>query len=71
MRTSLLLSALAGVLAASPALAQDMAPPVPQDTAATTEPGRPVANTLRGFRIEGNVCGDRYQSQGTHRDKLG
>ncbi len=83
MRTTLLLSTLAGLIAATPSLAQDMtppppppapqdmAPPVPQDAATTTEPGRPVADTLRGFRIEGNVGGDRYRSQGTHRDKLG
>ncbi|MGI4731973.1 MAG: outer membrane protein [Janthinobacterium lividum] len=83
MRTTVLLSTLAGLMAVTPAFAQemappppppapqDMAPPVTQDTAATTEPGRPAADSLRGFRVEGNFGGDRFQSQGTHRDKFG
>lgn len=74
MRISILLSTLAGLLVATPALAQDMAPPppsAPQDPPPMAEPGRPVADTLRGFRIEGNAGGDRFMSQGTHRDKFG
>lgn len=71
MRAPFLLSALAGLMAGTPALAQDMTPPpAPQDATAPAEPGA-IANTLRGFRIEGNVGGDRYQSQGVHRNKLG
>jgi outer membrane immunogenic protein len=27
--------------------------------------------SFRGFRVEGNVGGDRFQSQGTHNDRLG
>lgn len=27
--------------------------------------------SFRGFRLEGNVGGDRFQSQGVHRDKFG
>ena len=29
------------------------------------------ATSFRGFRLEGNVGGDRFQSQGNHNDKLG
>jgi len=30
-----------------------------------------LTTSFRGFRIEGNIGGDRYQSQGIHNDKLG
>ena len=30
-----------------------------------------ITNEFRGFRIEGNVGGDRFQSQGIHNTKLG
>lgn len=74
MRTIFVLASLAGLIATVPALAQDMTtPPAPpmQDAGMPPAADRPVADTLRGFRIEGNIGGDRYQSQGVHRDKLG
>ncbi len=72
-----MLSAAALALVAVPALAQDMAAPPMQDasTAPVSTPANPVDGTatasLRGIRIEGNFGGDRFQSQGTHRDKFG
>lgn len=30
-----------------------------------------LTSSFRGFRVEGNAGGDRFQSQGTHNDKLG
>ena len=30
-----------------------------------------MTTSFRGFRIEGNAGGDRFQSQGTHNDKFG
>jgi outer membrane immunogenic protein len=30
-----------------------------------------TTTSFRGFRVEGNVGGDRFQSQGVHNDKLG
>jgi len=30
-----------------------------------------ITTTFRGFRIEGNAGGDRFQSQGNHNDKFG
>jgi outer membrane immunogenic protein len=59
------LAALIGAgIAAQPALAQD----------ATTTTGDEVASngtSFRGVRIEGNVGGDRFQSEGNHNDKFG
>lgn len=73
MRKSLLLSALTSLIIATPAFAQDTTTPPPQQDAATQAEmaSRPVADSFRGFRIEGNAGGDRFQSQGTHRDKFG
>lgn len=42
-----------------------------QDTAASDTSVQDSNPTFRGIRIEGNVGGDRFQSQGRHRDKLG
>ncbi len=62
-----LLAAL--VAAAAPAVAQDAsAPPPSQDTSA---PVSTNGTSFRGFRVEGDVGGDRYQSEGVHRNKLG
>ncbi|RZF64510.1 porin family protein [Sphingomonas populi] len=38
---------------------------------ATQDTSSDGASTFRGFRIEGNAGGDRFQSQGRHRDKFG
>ena len=67
MRTVLL--SLAALLAAAPVAAQD-APPPASDTPSSA-PASTNGTTFRGFRIEGDVGGDRYQSEGVHRDKLG
>jgi len=58
------LAVLSGTLlaAAQPALAQDEAAP-----ATVSENG----TTFRGIRIEGNLGGDRFQSEGNHNDKFG
>ncbi|WP_254606337.1 outer membrane protein [Sphingomonas bacterium] len=56
---------------AAPAPAQDAPAPASQDGTIPTPPARPIADTLRGFRIEGNAGGDRFRSQGQHRDKFG
>jgi outer membrane immunogenic protein len=56
--TALALAA-AGMLA-QPALAQD-------DTAAVSSNG----TTFHGIRVEGNLGGDRFQSEGNHNDKFG
>lgn len=65
---SLALSAVAG-----PAFAQDAAAPTP--AIETTNSSTPVdgtsGSTFRGFRVEGDAGGDRFQSQGVHRDKFG
>lgn len=69
-------SLAATFLTAVPALAQDTAAPMAttQDTTAAT-PAEAAANSgsgsFRGFRLEGNFGGDRFQSQGVHRDKFG
>lgn len=39
-----------------------------QDAATTAETNN---TSFRGFRLEGNLGGDRFQSQGTHNDKFG
>jgi len=49
------LAGIVGATLAQPALAQDLDP----------------SGSLRGFRIEGNVGADRFQAEGTHRNKLG
>lgn len=77
MAKFLLLCAATGLMAASPALAQDAS--APQDSASTTtstdtgsDAGLGANGTsFRGFRIEGNLGGDRFMSQGVHRDKFG
>lgn len=54
---------LAGGIAAQPALAQD-----------ATATGTEVASNgtgFRGIRVEGNIGGDRFQSEGNHNDKFG
>ena len=38
---------------------------------ATAASAQDVATSFRGFRLEGNIGGDRFQSQGIHNDKLG
>jgi outer membrane immunogenic protein len=62
MRKIVSLCALAGFAAvATPAFAQDVAPDAPTES----------ATSFRGLRIEGDAGGDRFQSQGVHRDKFG
>jgi len=65
MRTALL-SAVALGLATFGAQAA-----VAQDTTATDTSVSDNGSTFRGFRVEGNAGGDRFQSQGRHRDKFG
>ena len=60
--------AAAALIAPVAAFAQDAS--TDTTTTATTASGLPSA-TFRGFRVEGNVGGDRFQSQGTHNDKFG
>lgn len=58
-----LTAALAAGIAAQPALAQDATPT-----------GTEVASNgtgFRGIRLEGNLGGDRFQSEGNHNDKFG
>ena len=65
---------LAAVVAiASPAFAQDASMPAPatDGSYATTATDNTSGTTFRGFRVEGDAGGDRYQSQGVHRDKFG
>ncbi len=38
---------------------------------ATAASAQDLTTTFRGFRVEGDVGGDRFQSQGVHNDKLG
>lgn len=68
MRT-ILLSFAALVATAAPVAAQDTSAPAQQDT------GAPAPNTsgttFRGFRVEGDVGADQFQSEGIHRRKLG
>ena len=67
MRTLIL--SLASLLAAAPVAAQDTPPPAsdtPPPASASTN-----GTTFRGFRVEGDVGGDRFQSEGVHNDKLG
>ena len=76
MRNMLFISAAATVLAATSAGAQDMAapPPAQDPTVATSAPTTAPStsgSTFRGFRVEGDGGGDRYMSQGVHRDKVG
>jgi outer membrane immunogenic protein len=56
MRTALLIIAASSALISQAASAQDA-----QDT----------TSSFRGIRIEGNVGGDRFQSQGVHNDEFG
>jgi outer membrane immunogenic protein len=58
MRTPLLIAAISIALISQAALAQD---------SATSD----TATSMRGIRIEGDIGGDRFQSQGAHNDKLG
>lgn len=53
---------VAAGLAAQPAMAQD--------ATTSTEVGT-NGTSFRGIRIEGNVGGDRFQSEGNHNDKFG
>ncbi len=62
MRNTLFTIIAVGLAAAAqPALAQDT-------SSSSTGNG---STSFRGFRLEGNVGGDRFQSQGVHNDKLG
>lgn len=63
MRSFFLVSCVVTMLAASPAAAQDAGPPPTTESVST--------NSFRGIRIEGNVGGDRFMSEGVHNDKLG
>ncbi len=59
----------ASVAIATPALAQDEAPSSTQtqyDSGSTSN-----GTSFRGVRLEGQIGGDRFQSQGTHTDQLG
>lgn len=70
MRKSILLFAILGSASfAAPALAQDVAA-APTTTTADSSISS-SGTTLRGFRIEGNFGGDRFQSQGDHNNKFG
>lgn len=63
VRKGLSLAAIAAAFAMSqPSFAQDDAA-----TGATSDNG----TTFRGIRVEGNVGGDRFQSEGIHNDKFG
>lgn len=57
MRTILLIAAASAALISGAASAQD----TPGDN----------GTAFRGVRVEGNVGGDRFQSQGVHNDKFG
>ncbi|WP_242185673.1 porin family protein [Sphingomonas sp. CARO-RG-8B-R24-01] len=67
MRTILLVAAAAAALSAGAASAQDVTTTTTDTT--TTASGSNTA--FRGFRLEGNAGGDRFQSQGRHHDKFG
>ncbi len=56
----------AGLVAAEPALAQ-ASPSAASDADATTGGG----TSFRGVRVEGNLGGDRFQSEGKHDDNFG
>lgn len=61
--TALTLAAVAAAGFAAPALAQD-----------ATATGTEVASNgtgFRGIRLEGNIGGDRFQSEGNHNDEFG
>jgi outer membrane immunogenic protein len=72
---SFLIASLVLSAVATPAFAQDSAAPATTPAAdttyATTSSDGTSGSTFRGFRIEGNAGGDRFQSQGVHRDKFG
>lgn len=53
---------------AVPAVAQDAAPLPSRDSSTS---GGGSGTTFRGFRIEGDVGGDQFRSEGVHRNKLG
>jgi len=57
MRTLFLIAAASAALISGAASAQD----TPSDN----------GTSFRGVRVEGNIGGDRFQSQGVHNDKLG
>jgi outer membrane immunogenic protein len=59
-------TALTVVLGAQAASAQDSTPAA--DTASTTSG---LQTSFRGFHIEGDIGGDRFQSQGQHNTKFG
>jgi outer membrane immunogenic protein len=71
MRKALLSAVAFGLVAfgAQAASAQDttVTDTSMQDSSSTTD----TNPTFRGFRVEGNIGGDRFQSQGRHRDKFG
>jgi len=71
MRKALLSAVAFGLVAfgAQAASAQDttVTDTSTQDSSSATD-NNP---TFRGFRVEGNAGGDRFQSQGRHRDKFG
>ena len=63
------------VLLSVAALAATAAPVAAQDASAPQDASTPAPNTsgnsFRGFRLEGDVGGDQFQSEGVHRRKLG
>ncbi|MYL98906.1 outer membrane beta-barrel protein [Novosphingobium sp. FGD1] len=61
--SALTLAAVAAAGIAQPVLAQD-ATPTGTEVAAN-------GTGFRGIRVEGNIGGDRFQSQGNHNDKFG
>jgi len=66
MRKIMMVAAAVAALTAGAASAQDVV--TTTDTTATAG----SSNTaFRGFRLEGNAGGDRFQSQGRHNDKFG
>jgi outer membrane immunogenic protein len=61
MRKILMVAAAAAALTAGAASAQEM----------TTTTAETTNSSFRGFRLEGNAGGDRFQSQGRHNDRFG
>ena len=56
----------------APAPAQDTtSAPAPDAAPAPAPTGGATGSSFRGFRLEGNFGGDRFQSQGVHNDSFG
>ncbi|WP_260924685.1 outer membrane protein [Novosphingobium sp. 9] len=64
IQTLALAATIVAGFAAQPAMAQD-------DASTSSEAVSSNGTSFRGIRIEGNVGGDRFQSEGDHNDKFG